>query len=141
MLDIKDIGNIINGVYLAINKNDQELLLKTVNEIEGGLLNPFFKAFIGFKKVDANIVNKCLKLAAEFLNKYYGKAPLDDTTSEADDFWSDCVGAGDDIYKVICNYDEANQDNKEYAIGILTASIGLVEAEYNQRRNNDNNLG
>ena len=136
MLTIKDAGNIINGVYLAINKDDQKLLLKTVNEIEGGLLNPFFKAFIGFKRVDIKIVNKCLKLTAEFINKYYGKAPIGDTL-ESDEFWSECVGAEDDIFKVICNYDEDNRNNRDYITNILLVSIELVEAEYNQRRNNN----
>ena len=137
MLNIKEAADIINGVYLAINKNDQELLLKTVNKVEEGLLNPFFKAFIGFKRVDTKIVNKCLKLTAEFLNKYYGKAPIDNTTQESDEFWSECVESEDDIYKVICNYDEENRDIRDYIAGILLASIKLVESECSQRRNND----
>jgi hypothetical protein len=133
MLSLKQAGSIINGVYLALNKEDQTLLNETVNEI--GLLNPFFRAYISYGRLEKKMVNMCLKLSAELLNRYYGKAPLDDNSEESEIFWSELLNEADNICKVICNYDEQDKCLRSYATNILCSCLEVIEQEHKRRNN------
>ena len=139
MVTLEQIGNLINGIYLAVKEDNHDLLNKTVLGLEGKYTNPLFRAYMSYRNLQFKYVYMCLKLSAEYLRMYYGKIPTEDS-EETDEIWADACSEIDRRIMAICHEDEENRHLKEYATGIFVECMNVLDEEYKKRKLNSNNV-
>lgn len=139
MTSIEQVRNIINGLYLGIRDNNYDLLNKTVNGLDGKFTNSLFRAYLGYRNLEFKYVYMCMKLSAEYLHDFYGRAPVEDS-EEADFFWREACAEPNRRIMEICSNDEDNKFLREYATNVFLECLNVLEAEYTNRKlnNNDN---